>query len=1491
MKLKVKLLVIALLLISIAYAQSPAGFNYQAVVRNVSGEILANQAVGIRMSLIQATANGAVVYRETFSKTTNSFGLINLVIGTGTVTTGSFSTIDWGAGPYFLQTAIDNNGGTSYSVLGTSQLMSVPFALYAQSAANDGVDGQNGASAYQVWLNEGNTGTEADFLESLVGSGGSAQDISFSGTELSITEGSTVDLSSIDTDTNTQLSETEVDDFVANNGYLANEVDGDITNEIQDLSLSGSTLTITNNSSATSIDLAPFTSTNTDSQDLQLSGSSLSLTGDPDNTSVDLSTFDTDTQLSETEVDDFVDNNGYLTSFTEVDGDITNEIQDLNLSGSTLTITNNPSATGIDLAPFTGTNTDSQDLQLSGSSLSLTGDPDNTSVDLSTFDTNTQLSETEVDEFVANNGFLTTETQDLSLSGNDLSITGGSTVDLSSLANFTDTNTQLSETEVDEFVANNGYLTAFEEVDGDATNEIQDISLNGSDLSISDGSTIDLSAIDTDTNTQLTEAEVDAFVANNGYLTSFTEVDGDATNEIQDLTLNDNQFSITGGSTTITFDPSASNEIQDISLSGSDLSISDGSTLDLSGIDTDTNTQLSEAEVDGFVANNGYLSESSFADFSAVQGINEVNVSNWNNATNALSGAIYTPTEWDASYDFFDVTDFPAPLSISQAGITSWNSTATTVTNNSTNWDAAFTSVDGTYNNDDWNFAFSALNDATFTPAEWDEAYSWGNHADEGFLTAETQNLSDVLTVSNDASGQTISNLPDPMADQDAATKAYVDLLESTVTTLTDQLNTLIVKVGLLEADSPSEIFANGLSAREMLDEGITVEEMLNDGITPQELLAADITPLELLNAAATVPITTNDLYGLTYEGGLIFYLDETDGSGMVAAEEDQSQNALWGCYLTDLAGANGTTIGTGAQNTQDIIDGCAEAEIAARLCSALQLNGYNDWFLPSIDEYFEMYNKVPLSSATYLTSSETSLVGIYVFGGSNGSFGNSYSKEGAGYVRASRSFGSSIALLTESGETLQEMLDGGITPLQIYDNNNSTLPLLYGLTFDGETIGNQQLIESGITPSIIYNAGLATYVELNTAGATYQQLFDIGANIDELEALSANISDLISVGFSTTELYTNDATLYSYTNLYAVPVGIDDLELAGADLAALLLASVSPGDLFDNDPTVYSYTNLVAAGVTYAELYAASASINDLESAGAQIADLVNIVPHLTLYAHGAEYTPTTIFDALSGDTSTKINAMLNNSSPFELYYLVVWNVATIAELYIAGVSVNEMVIDPDIYPGAVTLNEINDNTSGTAEDFLATASPVTHQQLLELTSPFTLSEIYVAEDVLDGTPADLSYDIANLYGLTYKSGLVFYTADNYANVYLASSADLIDSEWGCAGSSVPGTQESAIGAGAQNTLDILADCGTANIAADRCGGFTDGGHTWFLPSVDELDALRLNLGLNTGTYWTSGEFGGGRGYSMDFSDGNVNSPQKDNVLKVRAATYISGN
>jgi hypothetical protein len=125
-------------------AQVPQAFNYQAVARDASGNILSNQAISIRLSLRQGSSTGTIIYQETHAATTNQFGLFTLAIGQGTVTTGSFSSVSWSSGLYWLQTELDATGGSSYTTLGNTQLLTVPFAMYAASSGTSGVTGPTG---------------------------------------------------------------------------------------------------------------------------------------------------------------------------------------------------------------------------------------------------------------------------------------------------------------------------------------------------------------------------------------------------------------------------------------------------------------------------------------------------------------------------------------------------------------------------------------------------------------------------------------------------------------------------------------------------------------------------------------------------------------------------------------------------------------------------------------------------------------------------------------------------------------------------------------------------------------------------------------------------------------------------------------------------------------------------------------------------------------------------------------------------------------------------------------------------------------------------------------------------------------------------------------------------------------------------------------------------------------------------------------------------
>jgi hypothetical protein len=121
----------------LAYAQVPQGIPYQAAARNASGQALVNTAVKVRFSILDSVATGTVVYKETHNTTTNSVGLFNVNVGMGTAVTGTFSAINWGKNAKFMQMELDITGtGSSYVDMGTQQMLSVPYALYAGNAAS-----------------------------------------------------------------------------------------------------------------------------------------------------------------------------------------------------------------------------------------------------------------------------------------------------------------------------------------------------------------------------------------------------------------------------------------------------------------------------------------------------------------------------------------------------------------------------------------------------------------------------------------------------------------------------------------------------------------------------------------------------------------------------------------------------------------------------------------------------------------------------------------------------------------------------------------------------------------------------------------------------------------------------------------------------------------------------------------------------------------------------------------------------------------------------------------------------------------------------------------------------------------------------------------------------------------------------------------------------------------------------------------------------------
>jgi hypothetical protein len=128
---------------TLVFGQAPQKMSYQAVIRDNANALVINQAVGMQISILQGSVTGTAVYIETHTTNTNTNGLISIEIGGGTAVSGTFAGINWANGPYFVKTETDPAGGTSYSITGTSQLLSVPYALHAKTAENIISNGSN----------------------------------------------------------------------------------------------------------------------------------------------------------------------------------------------------------------------------------------------------------------------------------------------------------------------------------------------------------------------------------------------------------------------------------------------------------------------------------------------------------------------------------------------------------------------------------------------------------------------------------------------------------------------------------------------------------------------------------------------------------------------------------------------------------------------------------------------------------------------------------------------------------------------------------------------------------------------------------------------------------------------------------------------------------------------------------------------------------------------------------------------------------------------------------------------------------------------------------------------------------------------------------------------------------------------------------------------------------------------------------------------------
>ncbi len=641
------------LIVAPLWSQTSDLIKYQAVLRNATGSPIQQKSVTLRFSILQTTPNGTSVYEEKHTVMTNLVGLVNLHIGAGFDKVGTIGGVDWGNDEFFLQVELDDDLDGSFDVMGTSQLTSVPYSLMARDVENK-QDLKLSNDSLTI------TGTPAPTVidMSAFRDNTDNQQLIYQNSQLVLfrqTLNDTIDLSPIvnqglvNASSIAQIQNTIATDTLSLLQHLANDQDMDNTNELQTLSLnmsndtleisgSGSKVSLSqyldntdaqtlatgfntgnsrsisiSNGNSVNINVADQDSSNTNEiQDLTLSGHSLSITNNASATTVDLSGYaqDNDNQIlslnqSGTTYTLGTSNTSTTVSIDVADGDAdaTNEIQDLSLSGNDLTITNNGSATTIDLSSYLD-NTDAQNL-------SNTTSGTNRTINISG-GTGTTIDVADND----NDG--TNEIQDLSLSGNNLTITNNgsaTTIDLSGYLDNTDTqnlsNTTSGTNRTINISGGTGTTIDVADNDNDGTNEIQDLSLSGNNLTITNNgsaTTIDLSGYLDNTDAQNLSNTTSGtnrtinISGGTGTTIDVADIDNDTLNELQNLSSTTSGTNRTinissGTGTTIDVadnDNDGTNEIQDLSLSGNNLTITNNgsaTTIDLSGYLDNTDAQ------------------------------------------------------------------------------------------------------------------------------------------------------------------------------------------------------------------------------------------------------------------------------------------------------------------------------------------------------------------------------------------------------------------------------------------------------------------------------------------------------------------------------------------------------------------------------------------------------------------------------------------------------------------------------------------------------------------------------------------------------------------------------------------------------------------------------------------------------------------------------------------------------------------------------------
>ena len=625
---KLVLLSLAIGLSFLSMAQAPQLINYQAVIRDATGQVVQNQNVSLRLSIHEKYSVGINVYQEEHMVTTNDFGLVNLHIGNGVNKVGQLNNVKWGNDVHVLKVSLDQNGGSSFSVMGYAQLVSVPYALYAANVSYSDTSATN-----------------------------ELQMLSFSNDTLRLSNGNSIYLPN--TDYSKNISDLNDSIMIINSrlvsitqqvkndsiylagliiGHINSDADLDSTNEIQNLSIAGNTLTISKGNSVVLPGGASVNNDNDSTNELittvTFTGTTLSISDAGGSKTVNLASLldNTDAQTLSISGNTLSIGNGNSvtlpTGGTSNDNDSTNEYNtQVQFTGSTLTITDGGGAKSANLSALLD-NTDSQALSISGNTLSISGgnsvtlpagggvnnDNDSTNEIQSLSRSSDTLFISQSNYIVLPTGAVNTDDQNLNLSGDTLYIEDGTPVVLSKYLNTDGQSLSLSGNNLSISGGNSVTLpSGGSSNDNDSTNEIQNLSISSDTMFISKGNYVVLPSGSVNTDNQNLSLSGDTLYIEDGTAVLLSKYLDNT--DSQNLSISGSTLSISGGNS-VTLpagggpnnDDDSTNEIQNLSLSGNTLSISNGNSVTLASGAVNHDNDSTNELISSFILSNDTLS-------------------------------------------------------------------------------------------------------------------------------------------------------------------------------------------------------------------------------------------------------------------------------------------------------------------------------------------------------------------------------------------------------------------------------------------------------------------------------------------------------------------------------------------------------------------------------------------------------------------------------------------------------------------------------------------------------------------------------------------------------------------------------------------------------------------------------------------------------------------------------------------------------------------